>query len=69
MDIADVPRVVVAGDHDQVPGLDPVDELARHLVLALVAIGGEVAADHDDIGAKLADLLDRALEEIGLEMW
>ena len=39
------------------------------LVLALVAVGRQVAADHDDVRRERVDLLDRALQHVGPEVW
>ena len=62
VDVADVARVVVAGDHDHRLALDAVEVLARERVLVLEAVRGEVARDHDDVGLHLVHLGDRALE-------
>ena len=68
MDVADVARVVVAGDdHDRV-ALDLVEVLARQLVLVPEAERGQVTRADDDLRLQVVDLGDRALEQIRLEM-
>ena len=49
--VADVARVVVARDHDHPLAVDPVEVLARELVLAAEAVAGEVAGDHHHVRA------------------
>ena len=67
VDVADVARVVVAGDHDHRLALDPVQVVARERVLVLEAVRGEVAGDHDDVRLELVHLGDRALEVLRQE--
>ena len=67
MDVADVARVVVAGDHDHRLALDAVEVLAREGVLVLEAVRGEVAGDDDDVRLELVHLRDRALEVLRKE--
>ena len=67
VDVADVARVVVAGDHDHRLALDRVEVLAREHVLVLEAVGGEVAGDDDDVRLHLVHLGDRALEVLRQE--
>ncbi len=63
VDVADIPRVMVArDDHDRL-ALDLVEVLARRLVLLAEAERGQVAAADDDLRAQLVDLVDRALEQ------
>ena len=62
VDVADVARVVVPGDHDHRLALDAVEVIAREHVLVLEAVRGEVARDHDDVRLHLVHLGDRALE-------
>ena len=62
MDVADVARVMVAGDHDHRPALDPVQVVTSERVLVLEAVRGEVAGDHHDVRLHLVHLRDRALE-------
>ena len=61
--VADVARVVVARDHDHALAVDPVEVLARQLVLAAEAVAGEVAGDDHHVGLELVDLHDRPLEQ------
>ena len=68
MDVADVPRVVVARDHDHRLALDLVEVAPRLLVLVLEAERGQVAGAHDDVGLQIVDLADRALEQAGNEV-
>ena len=67
VDVADVARVVVAGDHDHRLALDAVQVLAREHVLLLEPVRGEVARDHDDVRFHLVHLGDRALEVLWKE--
>ncbi len=63
MDVADVPGVVIAGDHDDRVARDPVEVALRLLVLVLEAEGGQVARADDDVRAEVVDLADRTLEQ------
>jgi hypothetical protein len=67
VDVADVPRVVVARDHDHGFALDAVEVLAREAVLLLEAEDREVAGADDRARLELVDLRDRALEQARLE--
>ena len=63
MDVADVARVVVAGDDDERVALDLVEVLARLLVLGPEAERRQVAGADDDLRLEVVDLVDRALEQ------
>ena len=52
MDVADVARVVVPGDHDQAVALDPVEVVLRVRVLLLEAEGRQVARADDHVRAR-----------------
>jgi hypothetical protein len=67
VDVADVPGVVVAGDHDHRLALDLVEVLAGEAVLLLEAEDREVAGADDGARLELVDLGDRALEQARLE--
>src|SRR5262249_39532130 len=68
VDVPDVPRVVVSGNHDERVAVDAVEVLACGQVLVTEAEGREVARAHDDVRFELVDLSDRALEEARLEV-
>ena len=68
VDVADVARVVVAGDDDERVALDLVEELARLLVLGPEAERRQVAGADDDLRREIVDLVDRALEQAGHEV-
>ena len=61
--VADVARVVVAGDHDHPLARDPVEVLARRLVLGAQAFAGQVAGDDHHVRLELVDLDDRPVEQ------
>src|SRR5215204_1816411 len=69
VDVADVPGVVVARDHDDGRALDPVEVLAREPVLLLEAEDSEVARADNRARLHLVDLRDRPLEQARLEVW
>ena len=52
VDVADVPRVVVARDHDQRVAVDAVEVLPRQRVLVPEAEGRQVARADDDVRAR-----------------
>ena len=52
MDVADVARVVVARDDDERLAVDPVEVLARQLVLVLEPERRQVAGADDDVRAR-----------------
>ena len=64
VDVADVPRVVVARDDDHRLALDRVEIALRERVLVLEPVRRQVAGDDDDVGRELVHLGDGALEEI-----
>ena len=68
VDVADVPRVVVAGDHDERLARDLVQVLARQLILVLEPEAREVARADHDVRLELVDLRDRAIEQGRLEV-
>ncbi len=68
VDVAHVPGVVVARDHDEVLALDPVEVGAGLRVLLLEAEGGQVTGADDDVRRELVDLADRPLEQVGQEV-
>ena len=63
MDVADVARVVVAGDHDERLALDLVEVPPGLLVLVLEAERRQVAGADDEVRLELVDLADRALQQ------
>ena len=65
--VADVARVVVAGDDQQVGTLQALDIGLRQQVLLAEAVVGEVARDDDHVGPELVDLDDGPLHEVGDE--
>jgi hypothetical protein len=67
VDIADIPRVMVARHDHELVALDPVDVLLGQRVLVLEAVRGEVAGDDDDVGPELVHLRDGAVEQVGQE--
>ena len=66
--VADVARVVVARHHDHALALEPVEVLARGLVLGAEAVVGEVPRDDHAVGRELVELGYRALEQAGDEV-
>ena len=68
VDVADVARVVVAGDHDHRLALDLVQVAARLLVLVLEPERRQVARADDDVRLQVVDLRDRPLEQAGDEV-
>ncbi len=68
VDVPDVARVVVPGHDDERVAVEPVEVLARDLVLVLEAERRQVARADDDVGAQLVDLADRPLEQVRLEV-
>ena len=68
MDIADVPRVVVAGHDDERVARDPLEVVPRAGELLLEAVRRQVAGADHDVGVEIVDLGDRALHQIGHEM-
>ncbi len=68
VDVADVPRVVVAGDHDERLARDLVQILASQLILVLEPEAREVPGADDDVRLELVDLRDRAIEQGRLEV-
>ena len=68
MDVADVARVVVSRDDDQVLALDPVEVRLRLRVLLLEAERRQVARADDDVRLELVDLHDRAVGEVRHEV-
>ncbi len=70
VEVADVLGVVVAGDHD---GREPAHAELGEVLLGLtelvgVAVGGEVAADHHQVGVDGDGLLDGRLEQMWVEV-
>ena len=61
--VADVARVVVAGDDDERLALDPVEVALRLQVLVLEPEGRQVARADDDLRLEVVDLGDRAVEQ------
>ena len=68
VDVPDVARVVVAGDDDQRVAVEPVEVLARNLVLVLEAERRQVAGAHDHVRAQVVDLADRPFQQVRLEV-
>ena len=68
VDVADVARVVVAGDHDERLALDPVEVALRGRVLLLEPERRQIARADDDVGLQIVDLGDRSLHQVGDEM-
>ena len=66
--VADVPRVVVAGDDDERVALDPVEVALRGGVLLLEPEGRQIAGADDDVGRQVVDLRDRPLHQIRHEV-
>ena len=64
MHVADVARVVVAGNDDEAVALDPVQVVLRERVLLLEAEGRQVAGADDDVRCDVVHLGDRAFEQI-----
>ena len=65
VDVADVSRVVVAGNDDEVLAVEPVEVALGLGVLLLEAEGREVAGADDDVRLELVDLHDRPLGRLG----
>ena len=61
--VADVARVVVAGDHDHPLAGDPRQVVGRLLKLAPQAVAGQVAGDDHHVRLELVDLDDRPVEQ------
>ncbi len=68
MDVANVAGVVVPGDDDELPALEPVEIGLRLGVLGLEPVRGEIAGADDDLGLELVDLHDRPLHQVGDEI-
>ena len=68
VDVADVARVVVAGDDDHAVALEPVEIRLRLHVLVLEAHRRQVAGADDDVRLLIVDLVDRPLHQAGHEM-
>src|SRR5439155_401722 len=66
VDVADVARVVVAGDH-HLGRLDLPEPLSGLLELPFVAGRGEVPGHHDDVGLHAVDALHDRGHHLGLE--
>ncbi len=66
--VADVSRVVIAGDDDERLAVDPIEVPLRLGVLLLESVRGQVAGADDDLGLQLVDLRDRALHQVGHEV-
>ena len=66
--VADVPRVVVAGDDDESAAVDAIEVLARGEVLVTEAECRQVAGADHDVRLELVDLPDRALEQARFEV-
>ena len=64
MHVADVARVVVAGDDDERVALDPVEVALRLGVLLLEAERRQIARADDDVGLQVVDLGDRPLHQV-----
>ena len=64
MDIADVAAVVIARD-DELRELDLLDPARGLLVFPLVAVGREVAREHDDVRLDPAEVLEDRIERVG----
>src|SRR5215210_3574140 len=67
VDVADVARVVVAGDNHDVLALDTSDVLCGLFELLPVPRVGEVPGDHDRHRVCPVDLDDRAVQKLGYE--
>ena len=63
--VADVPRVVVAGDDHEGLALDLVEVALRLVVLLLEAEGRQVARADDEVWLHLVDLGDRPVQRLG----
>ena len=68
VDVADVARVVVAGDHHDPLAMDAPDVLGRLLELLTVTGVRQVARHHDSRGIEVVDLEDRTLQQVGYEV-
>jgi hypothetical protein len=67
MDVADVARVVVAGDDDDGLAVEPVEVVLCQRVLLLETEGRQVARTDDDLRFEVIHLGDRALEQVRQE--
>src|SRR5215212_1339743 len=67
VDVADVARVVVAGDDHDVLALDTIDVLRGLLELFPVPCVGEIPRDHHRRRIHAVDLDDRSVQEFGDE--
>ena len=68
VDVADVPRVVVARDDDDGLAVDRVHVFPRRLIFLAEPEGREIAAADDDVGLELVDLVDRSLQQVRHEV-
>src|SRR5690242_15644856 len=67
VDVADVARIVVPRDHDDVLAVDRVEVALRERVLLLEPERRQVSRADDDVRLQVVDLGDRALEEVRQE--
>src|ERR671925_538030 len=65
--VADVPRVVIPHDDNDVGATEPVEVAADLLELVSVAVGGQIAGDGHQIGRESVGLLDRRGQQIRFE--
>src|SRR5205085_5467673 len=68
VDVADIPGVVVARDHDERLALDPVEVALRGRVLLLEPERRQVAGADDNVGLQVVDLGNRSLHQVRHEM-
>src|SRR5207342_2203873 len=68
MDVADVTRIVVPRDDDEVRTVDPVEVSLRLRVFLLEPEGRQIARADDDVGLELVDLPDGAIQQIWQEI-
>ncbi len=61
--VADVARVVVAGDHDELRALDALEVLLGQQVVLAEAHLGEVAGAEHEVGLELVELDDHAVHQ------